>query len=286
MSVPLREDSLSTRRRRSLSGTFKRSRSRSRNSRKISNDWDEVSEGEFSYGETSEGADEWEEIQHEGQTKEKNDNYSTSSEKPVSRLKRTLSGKLRGSSSKINDSGPPPQDDSFHKAITPGMTSKQFMKVLRKASHIDQTDAKGQSALHVCAARGIYDGIRVLLKKGASVNLQDNHGYTPLHCAVLERKLESCNLLLRAKNIDVSISNNENSNILHYLVRVPADERTLVLYRKVLDMLIDKGVDVNQGNKHLEAPIHFACMKSNTYAVAFLLERGANCNSRTTFVDY
>lgn len=203
-------------------------------------------------------------------------------ERPVSRLKRTLSGKLRSASSnKVNEN--PQPVDSLHKSLSQGISGKAFSKIIKKASNIDQTDSKGQSFLHVCASRGLLDCIRVLLKKGCNVNLQDNMGYTPLHCAAIERRLDSCLLLLETKSIDVSILNNEKSNVLHYLVRIQVDDSNSILFRSVLDLLISKGININMGNKHNEAPIHFACMKRNIHTVAFLLERGADCNFRTSF---
>ena len=201
-------------------------------------------------------------------------------DKPVAKLRRTLSERFR----RENRIAPPdtlPVDDSIHKAIRQGINSKQATKLFRKMTHVDQTDSKGQSCLHLCASRGDNEISKILLKKGANINLKDSRGFTPLHCGALERKLHSLIFLLGYKTIDVNATNRESSNVLHYFVRIPVTEDNVVLYRLVLDTLIVKGIEINAQNSHGEAPIHFACMTSNIHSVAFLLERGADTNLQT-----
>jgi len=208
------------------------------------------------------------------QKTEKSDN-----QKPVGRLRRTLSEKFRRENRVATQVIP--VDESVHKVIRQGATVKQITKLLKKIGHIDQTDSKGQSCLHLCGSRGFIDIGKLFIKRGANVNLQDSRGFTPLHCAAIEKHLDSCMFLINTKGIDVTLTNKENSNVVHYLVRIPVTEENIVLYRQVLDSLISKSIDINAQNTHGEAPIHFACMTSNIHTVAFLLERGANCNLQT-----
>ena len=207
------------------------------------------------------------------------------SERPVSRLKRTISEKFRSSSSRVSEGPPPRADDSIHRMLTNTAPNlKSFVKTIKRVSNIDQLDSKGQSFLHICSARGRTEFIKVLIKRNADVNLQDSMGYTPLHLAAIERQIAACQLLLETKTIDVNLTTREKSNVLHYLARVPVDENDLVGFRRVLDTLLEKGINPNRVNAHLEAPIHFACMKSNVQSVALLLERGADCNLPTSYV--
>lgn len=214
-------------------------------------------------------------------------------QKSVSKIKRTISGKFaRTTKSFLINPGEnvsPGLDYNrkssiLHKSIRQGISPKQLGKSLKRGTDVNVIDPNGQSALHLCAALGEIECAKVLLRKGSNVNLQDFNGYTPLHCGALEKQLESCQLLLEAKGVDVTITTNEKANVLHYIVRIPVDEDNVILYRRVLDLLIERGLDLNMGNMHNEAPIHFACMRGNAHNVAFLLERGADCNLSTKLV--
>lgn len=241
-----------------------------------------LEDAEMGYrSDTSDNGDDLEEVQAQLTPAPSPSKEKSEGGKPVARLKRSISDRFRSSSSKVNEVSPP-IDDSLHKTLTNSAPSlKSFTKMLKKAIHVDQIDSKGQSILHICCSRGMTDFVKLLIKRGADVNLQDAMGYTPLHIAAIERRIDVCQLLVEAKTIDVNLTTKEHSNVLHYLARVPVDENDLVGFRRVLDSLLEKGINPNRVNAHLEAPIHFACMKSNVQSVALLLERGADCNLPT-----
>src|SRR3990167_680485 len=217
-------------------------------------------------------------------------------ERPVARLKRSLSGKLRLSSNKIidpsitlhslsvpNGSAENRQiGDAIHKAIQQGATPQAISKLLKKNS-VDSVDHEGRTALHISASKGFLAHMKKLVRKGANVNIQDSKGFTPLLCAAVESKLAVCEYLLELKSIEVSITNKQNSSVLHYLVRATVDEDNLLLYRRILELLIDKGIDINLPNQQGEAPLHLACFKSNIPAASFLLERGVDCNATNAY---
>ena len=201
---------------------------------------------------------------------------------------RTLSGKLKKKDKLDNiNVCSIPVSDKIHKLIRNGITLSKLSKILKKTKHIDQVDDRGQSILHLTASLpGLLEHMKTVIKKGGNVNLQDNTGFTPIFCSILANNLEACLFLLQTKKINVKITNNEKSNVLHYLSRLPITEQNIILYRKVLDSLIEKGIDLNKINRQGETPLHSACLKMNVPAVAFLIERGANCNSKTTFVFF
>ena len=67
--------------------------------------------------------------------------------------------------------------------------------------HIDQVDSKGQSCLHLCCSRGNIEFVKILIRRGANINLRDLMGFTPLHCSVIEKRLDSCEALLSCKEL-------------------------------------------------------------------------------------
>jgi len=50
----------------------------------------------------------------------------------------------------------------------------------------EKTKGLGQSALHICAARGDWQRVELLAIAGADLSLQDTNGNTPLHVVVEE----------------------------------------------------------------------------------------------------
>ena len=70
------------------------------------------------------------------------------------------------------------------------------------------------SELHSASSKGETKKIHTLIEEGAAINVVDNQGSTPLHVAVLGKKIETIRVLVEL-GADVSITNNKNSTALH-----------------------------------------------------------------------
>ena len=55
-----------------------------------------------------------------------------------------------------------------------------------KGFNIDDTNADGESALHLCARRGDAQRVELLVMSGSDLALQNSAGNTPLHVVVEE----------------------------------------------------------------------------------------------------
>jgi len=53
--------------------------------------------------------------------------------------------------------------------------------LLARGIDADCTDRKSRTSLHLAAGKGKDDLVKLLLSRGASQNLIDCEGYTPLH---------------------------------------------------------------------------------------------------------
>jgi hypothetical protein len=63
------------------------------------------------------------------------------------------------------------------------------------------------SALHLAASYDHLDICRLLIENGASLNIRDLEGWTPLHCAAAEGHLRVVNYLLSHRGVDVTLHN-------------------------------------------------------------------------------
>ena len=79
-------------------------------------------------------------------------------------------------------------------------------------------DEDGNTALHYACTDNQEPIAEMLLKKGASANLQDAAGWTPFHVAASGRHFRLCKLLLK-HDADPSLTNNSNSSGFAYLGR-------------------------------------------------------------------
>jgi ankyrin repeat protein len=68
----------------------------------------------------------------------------------------------------------------LHRAIIEGQES-QIEECLKRDDDIDESDSKGRTALHYAVARGAYPVFKLLLSRGARVELSNAERHTPLH---------------------------------------------------------------------------------------------------------
>jgi len=192
---------------------------------------------------------------------------TASGDKSKYRLKRSLSERFRHKAQmdqivQTTEPSSPGPTATLHKVIRSGATASKLSKMIKKGQYdLNKRDSDQQTVLHLASTLGQIETMKLLIKKGCDVNLQDMNGFTPLHCAAISGHLEACRVLLQIKGIDVTLTNVEKTSALHYLVRMNVPDEQLDLWFEVLDMIIEKGIDVNIRNLHGEAPLHSALVR-------------------------
>lgn len=162
-------------------------------------------------------------------------------------------------------------------------TEDPLSRLVNRCIDLGIHDKNGQAPL-MCSMRQIHPDYAKLLvkviklgkagsqevtKKLPDVNeAHESHGY-PLHVAVLSKKMEVVLSLLQVQDTDASALTSFGANIFHLLlVKYDSDRDTC--YR-ILQLCLEKGVDVNHVDTLNAVPIHIALRKKQYKAIEDLV---------------
>jgi ankyrin repeat protein len=170
---------------------------------------------------------------------------------------------------------------SLHYAALKGRVEVAQLLLDHGAKANMETD-EGESALHI-VSRGEYDfeeqgvGIaRLSLERGVDVNAREKDGWTSLHWAAFEGRVEVARVLLD-HGANANMVTEEGETVLHIVSRGEYDpqERGVSTAR----LLLERGVDVDaRENKYGRTSLHNAALKGRLEVAQILLDHGANAN--------
>ncbi|XP_069677374.1 uncharacterized protein [Periplaneta americana] len=135
--------------------------------------------------------------------------------------------------------------------------------------------------LHVAAGRGYTKMIEFLLDSSADINAEDEIGRTPLSYARERDDNDTVKLLVkRGARINKSDKHKTTSTQIaptstHLKILELAETGDM----KKVEILLDKGIDVNTRDNRAKTPILLAATHGHLQLVVMLLERGADINA-------
>lgn len=178
--------------------------------------------------------------------------------------------------------------------------------LLDAGANVHHKSTKQRTPLHWAVQQGFVDVVQALLQRGADPNCRDRHDITPLMHAVCDELLARLLLDYGAKINDISGTGktpltmalgdrSDNKNVVElFLVRgadvnfkdVNVQNPLIVAIRSgwdvvLIEMLVEKGADLNPTSSNAWTPLHFAAMHGSLDVARLLLERGADVNSNT-----
>lgn len=171
------------------------------------------------------------------------------------------------------------------------------------------TDPNGCTPLHTALARGFFEMVKLLIKKGACVDGKLNTGETPLmffakfSTSIKQKTIDILNYLLR-KGADTEALDNEgytalmiavrcnNVAMVNFLLRKGADIEAqdregktvlmlAVLYsdnEEMVQLLLNNTADVNKTDNKGKNVLFWALVKKNEKMVKLLLRKGTKIN--------
>lgn len=189
----------------------------------------------------------------------------------------------------------------------PGSPQNKFTEVIEKllaaGANVDaQDDEDGYTSLHIAAANGHIQMVDFFLAHGASIQLRDWWGRTPVQIAAESRKFNAVNRLLDcgakieyrpddkerlllqksgegiAELVESYLAEGVDVNCKAWLgenpLRIAAESNQL----KIVDILIKAGANVDIEDMWCRTPLRRAAERGYTECVARLLEEGPNVN--------
>ncbi|WP_165072330.1 ankyrin repeat domain-containing protein [Paludisphaera rhizosphaerae] len=168
---------------------------------------------------------------------------------------------------------------------------------------IDAAEPDGWRPLHMAASDNKVEAIEALIRRGADLHARDLRGFTPLHSAANDHSKAAAALLLdRGIPVDVrtrkGLAREERlsstgaplTSLLawagwHIGGKVEAEQTPLhrAAYRAspdIVELLLDRGADVNAVDARLQTPLHLAIARGNSVVAEILRVRGADPDLR------
>jgi len=132
---------------------------------------------------------------------------------------------------------------------------------------LDSKDRKGMTPLSRAAYKGHESVVKLLIEKGANIDLKDIYSRTPLLLAAI-KGFESVVRLLIEKSAEVDSKDNNDRTILSWA----ANEG----HESVVKLLIEKGAKIDFKDKNGRTPLIWAVTRGHESVVKLLIEKGAN----------
>lgn len=148
----------------------------------------------------------------------------------------------------------------------------------RESSSPDDVDpSSGEPLLFVAASRGRHQLVQLLINHHADIHVTGGaDGASCLHAAANAQSPETLAILLEAGLSPTATDRTSQQTALHHLVRVEGSWEPDSQLCRMIDMLLDRGLDINSGDSYGVTPLICAIVARNWSAARRLVARGAD----------
>ena len=176
-------------------------------------------------------------------------------------------------------------DDVYHlrrTEVAKGNTNTSSAeKLLSAGANVNAVDKNGVSPLYLAGERGKTEFVKLLLSNGANPNIGTVNNY-PTHAACRGHHYDSVKLLLDYK-ADVNVLDSACRTALHHTLESEthygrdSDKRSVLV-----QLLLDRGANVNAASENGETPLYIACSKGLEPIAKKMLECGAKVDGNSS----
>ncbi len=174
--------------------------------------------------------------------------------------------------------------DSFGNPLLDAVYSGEYkcvIKLLDGGANVNEIGFGGQTALILASygdSKNSQEIVEILISNRADVSVQDNSGYTPLHCAVIRGRISIVEILLSNKAPVNAVTNDG---------RTPLFLSVLEGSKEMVELLLMHNAAVNQADSRGWQPLH-AVLRTNSFnsnakerkdIVFLLIQYGADVNA-------
>ncbi|KFO32131.1 Ankyrin repeat domain-containing protein 55 [Fukomys damarensis] len=136
--------------------------------------------------------------------------------------------------------------------------------LLKMGANINMQDAYGRTSLCLATYLGWLEGCVSLLRNGAKHNIPDKNGRLPLHAATAEPDVRLLTVLLQQSNLsEINHQDNEGMTPLHWAAFHNQPQHT--------QMLLKKGADPTLVDKDFKTALHWAVQSGNRILCSIIL---------------
>ncbi|KAJ7373499.1 hypothetical protein OS493_011096 [Desmophyllum pertusum] len=190
---------------------------------------------------------------------------------------------------------------ALHHAAMGGKT-ENILRLIELGANVSKENYNQISAIHLAAERGHTEAVRLLLEHGADMKKVNYCGATPLMLAATKGHLRTIHLLLKNGG-DLSRSDAEARLPLHYAAQGDQMDVVKFIVQKNGNVLAKTSngdgvlhlatrlelvryfveqheADIHGRNSLGRTPLHVAALKGQSDTVSYLLNQGADINSR------
>ena len=137
-----------------------------------------------------------------------------------------------------------------------------------------QDSYRNNTILHMTVYDGNLESTKLLLDYGANINAKNKYGLTPFNYAISDFYPPIARNIIKVLKF---LASNPNLNVednfpLHYASTLGSPE--------IIEILIDRGIDVNIRNDFNTTPLHRASESWSLKSIKLLLSKGADINCR------